>query len=105
MKNKRIGKTKLNMKKIILAIAVIILLVISIIILMGGTTSSHTEIALKTVYVAYGETLWEIARVEAKNNEYYAKQDIRSIVKDIKEINHLESCNLYMGQSLLIPSL
>ena len=105
MKNKRIEKTKLNIKKVVLSIIIIILLAISLIVMLGGKTSSHVEMSLKTIYVAYGETLWEIARIESKNNEYYAKQDIRYIVKDIKQLNNLTSSNLYPGQELLVPSL
>ena len=105
MKNRRIGKTKLNIRKVVLFIMIIILLVIFLTIMLGGKTSSHVEKTLKTVCVSYGETLWEIARIELKNNEYYAKHDIRYIVKDIKQLNNLDSSELYPGQELLIPSL
>lgn len=105
MKNKNAEKSKLNIKKVILSIIVIILLVICFVIILAGKTSSHIEMSFKRVYVSYGETLWEIARIESKNNEYYANHDIRYIVKDIKNRNNLESSNLYPGQELLIPSL
>ena len=105
MKNKRVEKTKLNIKKVVLSLIIIILLAISLIIMLGGKTSSHVEKTLKTVCVSYGETLWEIARIESKNNEYYAKHDIRYIVKDIKQLNNLNSSELFPGQELLIPSL
>lgn len=103
MNNKSIKKRKINQKKVIVAVCIILLLALSIIFLLGNNTLSHCEITYKTIYVANGETLWEIARIEEQNNEYYAKRDIRYIVKDIKTINSLENSNLYIGQKLQIP--
>lgn len=103
MKNRRIVKNKINLKKVVLLIVLINLIAISIIVLLGGKTSSHVGKSLKTIYVSYGETLWEIAKVESENNEYYSKYDIRYIMRDIKKANNLSSSNLYPGQELLIP--
>lgn len=106
MNNRRVKKQKLNRKKIILSIVIIFLLVICLIMIMGnGNTLSHTEMRLKTIFVSSGETLWEIATIESQNNEYYAKCDIRFIVKDIKKINSLETSSLYEGQQLFIPEM
>lgn len=106
MKNRRVKKSKFNIKKIILGVLIVLLLVLGLIILMGnGKTSSYIETSYKTIYVSSGDTLWEIARIEAANNNYYANSDIRHIVKDIKEINDLDSSSLYAGQELVIPSL
>jgi len=97
---------KLNIKKVIATIGIILLLAICIIFLLGNNkTLSHGEISYKTIFVANGETLWEIARIEAQNNEYYAKRDIRYIVKDIKTINNLKNSNLYVGQELQVPKI
>lgn len=104
MKNKLIRKRKLNKKKVVATISIICLLTISIIFLLGNNdTLSHSEIAYKTIYVSNGETLWEIARIETKNNEYYSNYDIRHIVKDIKIINGLKNSSIYIGQKLQIP--
>ena len=106
MKNKRVKKTRIDVKRVILCVVIIILLVIGLIILMGNsTTSSFVETKYKTFYVSSGETLWEIANIEAANNDYYADEDIRYIVKDIKILNNLKSSDLYPGQELLIPSI
>ena len=103
MKNRKIRKQKVNLKKIVLMLAIVI---IGCIITMGNNnTFSHTNINYKTIYVANGETLWEIASVEAQNNSYYAKYDIRHIIKDIKQINDLKSSSVYPGQSLLVPNM
>lgn len=105
MRNIRKNKFKLNIKKIIILIISVILLSLLFLIFSCNKTSSHVEKNLKTIFVSNGETLWEIARIEAINNEYYSKQDIRYIIKEIKLINKLESSDLYPGQELLIPSL
>lgn len=106
MKNKRIRRTKINMKKVILCLMVIVLTVIGLIAIMGNnTTASFVETKYKKFHVSYGETLWEIARIEAANNEYYANKDVRYIVKDIKTINNLQTSELFPGQELIIPSM
>ena len=97
---------KLNIKKVIATICVILLLAICIVFLLGNNnTLSHAEISYKTVFVANGETLWEIAQIESQNNEYYANHDIRYIIKDIKTINDLKGSNLYVGQELQVPKI
>ena len=106
MKNKRMKKSKVNMKRVTFCLAIIFLLVIGLITLMGNnTTSSFVETKYKKFYVSSGETLWEIARIEAANNDYYANQDVRYIVKDIKTLNNLKSSDLYPGQELIIPNI
>ena len=106
MKNKKSKKTKFDMRKIVLSLAITALLVIGLIILMGNSkTSSFVETKYKKIYVSLGETLWEIAKIESVNNNYYINNDIRSIVKDIKKINNLDTSNLYPGQELIIPSI
>ncbi len=106
MKNRKNKKEKYDLKKILLSILIIILLVIGFTAILGnGTTSSHVDTKMKKIYVSYGETLWEIAEIEAVNNEYYKKDDVRHIVKDIKRINNLENSHLKTGQELNIPSL
>ena len=103
MKSRKIRKQKANFKKVLLMLIVV---VIGCIITMGNNnTFSHTNVSYKTIYVSSGETLWEIASVEAQNNDYYAKYDIRHIIKDIKQVNGLESSNVYPGQSLLVPNM
>ncbi len=104
MKTRKITKSKFNRKRICLFGIIIFLLVICFIIMLGGKTSSHVETTYRTVHVSAGETLWEISRIEHANNGYYEEYDIREIVRDIKQINNLNSSNLYEGQELIIPS-
>lgn len=88
-----------NRKKFIRGILIIIELVS---LLICKSTLSYDELEYKTVHVSRGETLWEIAENEQKNNSYYANKDIREIVNNIKNINKLEDLNLYEGQEILI---
>ena len=104
MKVKILKKTKINVKRIFLTIGVIFLIALFLIIFMGNNnTYSNTEVSYKKIYVSSGDTLWEIAETEAANNAYYAKSDVRYIMKDLKEINKLTTSNIYVGQELIIP--
>ena len=91
-----------NVNKFVKSIIVIIGFTILIIILLTNKTYSHKEINYKTIYVASGDTLWNIAKEEQINNTYYEGKDLREIVDNIKGINKLTSLNLKVGQKLLI---
>lgn len=80
-----------------------LLIIIAIISLFAcKLTFSFSEKSYKTIYVSNGETLWQIAESEQKNNDYYKDKDIREIVYSIKNINKLENSTLYEGQVLLV---
>lgn len=80
-----------------------ILILIAIISLFASqTTYSYIKNEYKEIKVSAGETLWEIAEFEQKNNEYYKGKEVREIIENIKRINNLEISNLYEGQKLLI---
>lgn len=92
-----------NKKKFVKAILLIIVLTIGIVLIMTSEAFSHQEIKYKSVSVIYGDTLWDIAKIEQKNNEYYKEKDIRDIIQNIKNINNLTSSSLKEGQTLEIP--
>ena len=69
------------------------------------TSYSNTKTQYKEKYVYSGDTLWSIAYKESSSNDYYRGKDIRFIIKDLKDINHLEDANLNDGQKLLIPEI
>ena len=74
---------KLNVKrksniKVIIAI-VLAILAINLII-SSNKSYSKVEIAYKTEYASYGDTLWSIAERESKNNKYYQDKDVREII-------------------------
>lgn len=96
---------KLNIKRIRRLILTIVVLVILLLAFIHSTTLSYKEVEYSELYVCRGDTLWEIAKSEQKNNEYYKGKDIREIIYDIKKVNNLTSPDLSINQKLLIPSL
>lgn len=91
----RIKNRKKFIRGLLIIIAIISLFVCKL-------TFSFSEKSYKTIYVSNGETLWEIAENEQKNNDYYKDKDIREIVYSIKNINKIENSTLYEGQELLV---
>ncbi len=91
-----------NKKKFIRGLLLIIAIVSLFISKSTLSFSEQNNINYKTIYVSNGETLWEIAENEQKNNNYYKNKDIREIVYSIKNTNKLENSNLYEGQELLV---
>lgn len=91
-------------KKFVRAILLILTITIGILFLISTNTFSHQEIKYKNIAVIEGDTLWDIAKSESKNNSYYKGQDIRDIVENIKEINNLKTSNLKSGQTLEIAT-
>ena len=88
-----------NRKKFIRGLLIIIAIIS---LFVCKSTLSYNKPEYKTIYVSSGETLWEIAKNEQKNNNYYADKDVREIVDSIKNINNLENSSLYEGQKLMI---
>lgn len=96
---------KLNLKKVMKLIVVMIVLVIIILLFIHSTSLSYKDIQYHEIYVCSGDTLWEIAKNEQQNNDYYKGKDIREVIFHIKKINNLSSSDLSINQKLLIPSL
>lgn len=94
-----------NKKKFVRSISVIMGLVIVIILLLINTSFSHTEISYKQISVISGDSLWNIAKYEQNSNPYFANKDIRDIVNEIKNINHLNNSDLQVGDHLSIPTI
>jgi hypothetical protein len=97
MKIKIINKKKFISSLIILA-GLLLALFLGI-----NHTYSKTEISYKEEFIYAGDTLWSIAEREAKNNKYYENKDIRSIVSELKDINHING-NLEIGEKICIPT-
>lgn len=95
---------KLNMKRIIKLNVVMIVLAILLLLFIHSTSLSYKEVEYNEIYVCRGDTLWNIAKSEQENNEYYKGKDIREIIFDIKKVNNLTSPDLSVNQKLLIPS-
>ena len=92
-------------KKFIRAIILIIGITTGLVLLMTGKTFSHQETKYKSIAIISGDTLWDIAAVEQKSNNYYKGKDIRDIMQDIKSINNLKSSTLKADQILEIPTI
>ena len=56
-----------------------------------------------TIIITKGDTLWNIAKSNQKNNGYYKDKDIRYIINDIMKENNLSSSDIIVNQELLIP--
>lgn len=83
-------------------IGLVILIVLG---LITTTTYSKTEIGYKEDYVLKGDTLWSIAEQEVNQNEYYKNKDIREVMYEIRQLNHITNDNLEIGQKIIIPNL
>ena len=93
-----------NKKKFIRGIIILIGMVIGLVLIMTSKTLSHQEIKYKSISVISGDTLWDIAEEEQKNNTYYKGNDIRDIIQDIKIVNNLKTSDLKLDQTLEIPT-
>ena len=72
-------------------------------LIINKATLSHKQVEYKTIYVSQGDTLWNIAKLNQVNNEYYKNKDVRFIINDLIRINNLDSSNINVDQELLIP--
>ena len=88
-----------NRKKFIRGILIIIAFIS---LIACKVTYSYSEHNYKTVYVSDGDTLWSIAVMEQKSNNYYEGKDVRYIMENIKSVNNLNTSNLYEGQELKV---
>ena len=93
-----------NKKKFIRSLLILVGLILLMVLGMNRTYSK-TEIAYREDYITKGDTLWSIAEKESMTNQYYKNRDIREVMYEIKEINHLSDGNLEIGQKILIPSI
>ena len=94
-----------NITKFIRSILIVLIFIISIICICSNSSFSSGEIKYKSIYVVAGDTVWNIAKQEHLINDYYQGKDIRDIVEEIREVNHLENGNLKVGQELKIPTI
>lgn len=95
-----------NKKKFIRSIMVLIGFAILMVAgMITSTTYSKTEIGYKEDYILKGDTLWSIAEQEVNQNEYYKGKDIREVMYEIRELNHITNDNLEIGQKIIIPKL
>lgn len=91
-----------NLKKFVVSIVTIFAMILSISLFAGNKVLSRINPEYRTIIVSTGDTLWEIAKAEQQENEYYKEKDLRYIINDLKSINNLTNSNLYNNQKLLV---
>ena len=94
-----------NVKKFIRSILMILGIIFVISLIISKATYSHGEKQYTTIYVSEGDTLWNIAKSNQTNNEYYKNKDIRYIISDLIRINKLNTSILIVNQELKIPKI
>jgi len=92
-----------NVKKFIRSILIIMGIIFCLTLFISKATLSHGETEYKTICVSEGDTLWNIAKSNQKNNAYYKDKDVRYIINDLIRINNLNNSNINVDQELLIP--
>lgn len=94
-----------NRKKFVKSMGITLLIMIGMLLLLINNTFSKGEVKYKQEAIMQGETLWSIAEKEINSNSYFKEKDIRIIVNEIKQINHLENKTLQEGEKILIPTI
>lgn len=94
-----------NKRKFVRSIVIIGIFIALISFIFVNKTLSHTETSYQKIYVSSGDTLWNIAKEQKNNNQYFEEKDIRTIVDEIKYINNLNNSDLKIGQELNIPTI
>ena len=103
MKN---GKRKINKKNKVGGYGYF--LVLAILILLFGFNSSSlskTEIKYEEFTIGSNDSLWNIASLVKENNINYNNKDVREIVYELKQINNLNSSDIYNNQTIKIPEI
>lgn len=91
-------------QKFVRSLIIVMLLILFLLFIGFSNTYSNGEVRYKDEYIAYGDTIWEIAEKEAKENKYFENTDVRNIVKEIKSVNNVGNQTLEVGKKILIPT-
>ena len=95
---------KKKKKRFIISNLILFSFIFMLIYMAKGTFSTNI-INYTETYIEEGDTLWEIALIQQKNNEYYKDKEIREIVNDLKKVNNLKKSNLSVNQKIIIPTI
>ncbi len=91
-----------NKKKFLKSNIIIVIFIFSLCILINSS-KSNTKINYKIEYISKGETLWDIADKQYKENKYYEGTDIRDIICSLRKINNIEDGKINEGEKIKIP--
>lgn len=92
-----------SLEKFVRSILIILGIIIGISLFISNTSFSHADTKYKTIYVANGDTLWNIAKEQKESNSYYEDKDVRDIINNIKSVNKLNNSDISTNQKLVIP--
>ena len=98
-KKKNSPKTKKSLPVHIMVLIIVIGLLIPGSLILVEKAQSNTLEKYNKVQIASGDTLWKLARKHVTE-----KQDIRKFIYEIREINNLETAQIYPGQTIMIPA-
>ncbi len=93
---------KINLKKLIRNILILIGFTVLITFILTKNIYSYDEPKEKYIYIAEGDTLWDIAKIEKKFNPYYSGKNIQDIMYEIKDLNNMKDSSLRAGNSLKV---
>ena len=92
-KNKYVLKNKRKFFSFVFVISVL-----AFIMIYTSSVSGYQEPKYQSIFVNSGDTLWSIAEKYGSDSI-----DIRDYIYNIREINNLDSSNLYENTTILIP--
>ena len=105
VKEYKTRKRKLKVGRVIFVSLIMWLSILGFLSLFSSSEAkSKEEFSYKKYIVSSGETLWNIAKLEKKNNDYLKNKDIYEIIYLIKKDNNLQSDIIYENQRLLIKT-
>lgn len=93
-------KYRLDVKRIITNIAIILIFILMM-NLISNFTFGNKHIDTKQITVRSNDTLWKIAQDVC--DDASEPLNVQNVVIEIKNINNLQSSNIYLGQVLEIP--
>ena len=93
---KRVGIT--NRKRFTLFFIMMLLIVCCGFSSVSSYVSGNDGLPIISVFVAPGDTLWDIAISNNPNHK-----DVRKLIYEIKQVNHLSTTTIHVGDEIIIP--
>lgn len=94
-----------NKKKFLFGVFIVFISILCLSLFICKASFSSGEVKYKEIEVITGDTLWNIAKDENRNNPYYEGKDIRFVVYDIDKLNNIGNDILREGDKLMVPTI